>query len=105
MCHNNETGLIIGTLLKKEGIQAKLLLTNQGYKLVDTLEMQYFLNICKSEEDTKNKVSLKNVEEKYQSVLKTFDENKNTKLIRRVVDDLKETNSYLTSEMVEDFIV
>ncbi|MDR3169011.1 MAG: hypothetical protein LBU27_04565 [Candidatus Peribacteria bacterium] len=82
-----------------------MLLKDQGYRFSDTLEMQYFLTICKSEEDSKNKVNLKNVEDKYKAVLAICGQNKNTQIIRKVIDNLKATNTYLTPEIVEEFIV
>ncbi len=99
MFHNNETGLIVDTLLKKQGYATTLLLKEEGYTLTQTLEFAEFLRSC---EDEHNPVSQQNIQEKLTKILTKYGENKNTQLLSRFVQLLCEQNRYLTPQILKD---
>ena len=102
ICAENETVLQINHLLQKKWIKAQILLSSNWFRLRDALEFRRFLEICK---DENNKVTKENIREKYNTVLSEYWENKNTELLKKIVENIDNMNGYIKPEIVEDFIM
>lgn len=103
ICNENETVLQINHILQKKWIKAQILLWDQWYKLRDTLELRYFLDICN--DTTWDKLTKENIWDKYNSVIATYWENKNTDTLKKIINTIIDTNSFITPKIVEDFII
>ena len=102
ICAENETVLQINHLLHKKWIKAQIFLSSKWYKLKNTLEFRRFLEICN---DETYRVTKDNIREKYNTVLWEFWENKNTDLLKNIVETIDNTNSYIKPEIVSDFML
>lgn len=102
ICAENETVLQINHLLEKKWIKAQVLLSSKWFKLRDALEFRRFLEICN---DENHRVTKENIWEKYNTVLSEFWENKNTDLLKRIVENIDNTNSYIKPDTVTDFML
>lgn len=103
ICSENETVLQINHLLKKKWYNPQVLMWNDWYKLRDALELRYFLDLCTDE--NWEKLTKDNIWDKYKAVISKFWENKNTELIEKIINKILETNSYVTSQIVKDFMI
>lgn len=102
ICAENETVLQINHLLQKKWIKAQVLLSSKWFKLRDALEFRRFLEVCR---DDNNRVSKDNIWDKYNTVLAEFWENRNTDLLKQIVENIDNTNNYIKLEYVEDFMM
>lgn len=101
ICHDNETWLLIDFILREKWYQTQLLLKSLWYNISTTLEMQYFINFCW---DKDNLVSKENIRDKYRQVVNKYWENKNTALVKKIIEEIEIINKYIDLNIIEDFI-
>lgn len=97
--HDNETGLLINSLLKQHNYNTKLLF-EQGYSLSMTLEVKNFLERCKADKKSSKESHYNNLE-----YIKTqYGKNKNSDFIEWSLQELYEINSYVSYNTLYEYL-
>lgn len=90
--HNNETGLLIESLLKEQGYMTKQLI-DEWYSVDMIMEIKEFLSLCENNRPTLKK---KDIEHCFNIVSIKYNNNKNINYLRQALDDFYLTTPYYT---------
>lgn len=97
--HDNETGLLINSLLQQHNYNTKLLF-EQGYSLSMTLEVKKFLELCKVDKRSSKESHYNNLE--YIKI--QYGKNKNSDFIEWSLQELYEINSYVSYNTLHEYL-
>ena len=113
LTHSNEEAVLMTTLLKQEGLPARLIVHKEGFALQDLLEIRWFTHkVLTSLQDGSGLITEEVWQQTKTALIDTFARSSNLDLVKRVIRHFERVNpkkfksewfSYLRECRIEDF--
>ncbi len=113
LTHSNEEAVLMTTLLRQEGLPARLIVHKEGFALRDLLEIRWFTHkILTAVQDGSGLIAEETWRQTKTNLATAFSQSSNLDLVNRVIDQFDQVNprkfksqwlSYLSECRIEDF--
>lgn len=113
LTQTNEDAMLITSMLQQKAVKARLIQTNQNFRLANLVEVRDFLNFLDNKSGTSNMISMENWQNAVEHFSKKYKDSVNFRAVERLLEDYSKTTGerifmsdfreFLNESRLEDF--
>jgi len=93
LTQTNEDAMLITSMLQQKAVKARLIQTNQNFRLTNLVEIRDFLNVLDNKSSTSNMIATDDWQNAVDHFSKKYKDSANFKAVKRLIEDFSKTSS------------